>query len=149
MAGITDPRFYSIQDANRALPEVTLAIQALRRLQRKVRNLDARLEVMNLVCDKFIAVGNPDLREFLSLKIRYHRKIGQFHDQLRSLEAKGCFVQDLKRGIVHFEARRGDERVVLCWREGEREVAHWHPVEELEKPEDETPRNAIDAWDQF
>ncbi len=149
MAGTTDPRLFSIREANRVLPDVARTLQSLRKLQRKVRNLDARLEVLNLVCDKFIVVGNPDLREFLSVKIRYHRRIGQFHELLRSLEEKGCFVQDLKRGIVHFEALRGDDHVMLCWREGEREVSHWHPIEELEKPEDETPRNSIEAWDQF
>lgn len=149
MAGTTDPRVFTIQEANRALPDLNQSLRELRRLQRKVRNLDARLEVLDLVCDKFISAKNADLREFLTLKIRYHRRIGQFHEILRDLESKGCTVTDLKRGTVHFEARRGEERVVLCWREGEREVAHWHPIEEIGKPEDETPRNAIDAWEHF
>lgn len=149
MAGLTEPRRYSVHEANRALPDVAQTIGMLRRIQRKVRNLDARLEILNLVCDKFIAVRNPDLREFLTLKIRYHRRIGQFHEVLRDLESKGCSVEDLKRGIVHFEARRGDDRVILCWHEGEREVSHWHPIEDLEKPEDETQRHSIEAWDQF
>jgi len=149
MARISVSKLFTIQEANRALPSVTQTIQDLRRLQRKIRNLDSRLTVLNLVCDRFISGANPDLREFLTLKVRYHRKIGLFHDILRKLESMGCYLQDLKQGIVHFEARRGEERVMLCWREGEKEVSHWHPIEEREKPEDETPRNPIEAWDQF
>jgi hypothetical protein len=149
MARIAESRLFTVEEANRMLPSVAQTLQDLRRLQRRIRNLDSRLTVLNLVCDRFISGSNPDLREFLTLKVRYHRKIGLFHDILRKLEMMGCYLQDLKQGVVHFLARRGDERVMLCWREGEHEVSHWHPIEDHEKPEDETPRHSIEAWDQF
>jgi hypothetical protein len=149
MARMADPKVYTIQEANRQLPDLNRAIQSLRRLQEKVRNLSARLDVLDLVCDRFVDERNPDLRQYLSAKVRYHRKIGQLHGILRELEAKGCYVQDLKGGVVHFAARRGDDPVLLCWREGEKEVLHWHAAEDHAKPEDEAPRHKIEAWDRF
>lgn len=149
MAGQAVPRALSIREANQVLHQVSRALTSLRRLQNRVRNLSERLTVLDLICDRFTAVANPDLREFLMLKVRYHRKIGQFHEILRDLESKGCNIQDLKSGVVHFEGRRGTDRVILCWREGEREVSHWHAIEDEERPENEAPRHAIEAWDQF
>ena len=149
MARSTLPKVYTTEEANRMLPELTQSIQALRRLQSRIRNLDTKLEVLDLVCDRYVGERNPDLREYVSTKIRFHRKIGQLHTILGELEAKGCYVQDLKHGVVHFEARRGEERVLLCWRENETEVRHWHASEDQTKPEDEAPRHKIEAWDQF
>lgn len=149
MARATLPKVYTIPEANRMLPELTQTIQSLRRLQSKIRNLDSKLEILDLVCDRFVGERNPDLREYVSARIRYHRKIGQFHAILGELESKGCYVQDLKHGVVHFEARRGEERVFLCWRDNEKEVLHWHTSEDQAKPEDEAPRHKIEGWDRF
>ncbi len=149
MARAVEPKVYTIQEANRMLPEVTQSIQSLRRLQSKIRNLYSKLEILNLVCDRFVGERNPDLREYVSARVRYHRKIAALQAILAELEAKGCYVQDLKQGVVHFVARRGEEPVLLCWREGEKEIEHWHAVEDRTKPEDEAPRHKIEAWDRF
>jgi len=39
-------------------------------------------------------------------------------------------VKDLDAGLVDFPAVRGGERVLLCWRVGEDEVAWWHGLED-------------------
>ena len=38
-------------------------------------------------------------------------------------------VKDLDQGLIDFYALAGDRLVFLCWKLGEREVAHWHPLD--------------------
>jgi hypothetical protein len=40
----------------------------------------------------------------------------------------GVELKDPRLGLVDFPAVRGSEVVYLCWREGEPEVTHWHPM---------------------
>ena len=48
-------------------------------------------------------------------------------DKLHEL---GVQVKDLDSGLVDFPAFREGERVLLCWRLGEDEVAFWHGLED-------------------
>ena len=48
-------------------------------------------------------------------------------DKLHEL---GVQVKDLDSGLVDFPALREGERVLLCWRLGEDEVAFWHGLED-------------------
>jgi hypothetical protein len=48
-------------------------------------------------------------------------------DELHEL---GVQVKDLDSGLVDFPALREGERVLLCWRLGEDEVAFWHGLED-------------------
>ena len=46
------------------------------------------------------------------------------------LHELGVQVKDLDSGLVDFPALREGERVLLCWRLGEDEVAFWHGLED-------------------
>lgn len=48
-------------------------------------------------------------------------------DELQEL---GVQVKDLDSGLVDFPSFRDGERVLLCWRLGEDEVAFWHGLED-------------------
>ena len=49
---------------------------------------------------------------------------------LDELEDWGVTVRDLDVGLLDFPAERYGEKVFLCWRYGEPEVAYWHRPEE-------------------
>ena len=90
--------------------------------------MEDRLEVLDLICNRAISAGNPDLQEYLTLRVRYHRTIADFESKLTRLREKGHLLRDLEKGVVHFVGRRGGEQVLLCWREGEPEISHWHSL---------------------
>ena len=50
--------------------------------------------------------------------------------KVSELEDLGVRVKDLDFGLVDFPAERYGERVMLCWRYGEPEVAFWHRSDE-------------------
>lgn len=49
---------------------------------------------------------------------------------LTEIQSHGVQVKDLDAGLLDFPWRRGDEVVLLCWRLGEDEIAHWHGMDE-------------------
>ena len=49
---------------------------------------------------------------------------------VEGIQELGGIVKDLDEGLVDFLARRQDEDVLLCWKLGEDEIAHWHGIEE-------------------
>lgn len=49
---------------------------------------------------------------------------------VRELRAGAIVVRDLERGLVDFPARHGGRTVLLCWLEGEEDLAWWHYPED-------------------
>ncbi len=50
----------------------------------------------------------------------------EFENKVRMFESSGLTLKGLDPGLVDFTAMREGEECVLCWREGEQEVGHWH-----------------------
>lgn len=141
-------QIFSIQKANRAVKELRRTLPALRRTLYRIESMERRLEVLNLICDREVSADNADLQEYLSCRARYHRTIGEFRATLTRLEEKGYLVRDLEKGVVHFIGRRAGQHVLLCWREGEPEIRHWHPLRSHGLP-DERGRKKIENLDEF
>ncbi len=136
MASRSEVRIFTIQEANEAAKELRQTLPAMRRTLHEIEKLEDRLEVLDLICSRAVSSENPDLQEYIALKVRYHRKISEFEGMLGSFETQGYLLRDLDKGVVHFPARRGNQDVMLCWTEGEREIKHWHPVDGGRCPED-------------
>jgi hypothetical protein len=49
---------------------------------------------------------------------------------VEGIQELGGLVKDVGEGLVDFLAKREGEDVLLCWKLGEDEIAHWHGLEE-------------------
>ena len=53
----------------------------------------------------------------------------QFSDLVKSLIDEGIYVKEFEEGLVDFPAIRNDgEEVLLCWKEGEKDISYWHTL---------------------
>jgi hypothetical protein len=130
MPSRSDPPVFSLQDANAAIPDLTRALPELRRVRREIGRLDDRIRILELICHPSVVEGNPDHRELRTLRRKSERKVGRLETAMAEMEGRGHHLIDLDRGVVHFEARRDAVPILLCWREGEEEIRHWHCLEE-------------------
>jgi len=130
MPSRSDPPVFTLEDANGVLPDLTRALPELRRVRREIGRLDERVRILEIICDPPVVEGNPDLRELRTLRRKSERKVARFEVALAEMEERGHHLIDLDRGVVHFEARDGSVPILLCWREGEAEIRHWHSLEE-------------------
>jgi len=121
---------FTVEDANSVIPDLRRTLPELRRVRRQIERLDDRVGILQILCDPPVTEGNPDLRELRSLRLRSEREISRFETALSKMEESGHHLIDLDRGVVHFQARQGAVPILLCWKEGENEIRHWHSLEE-------------------
>ena len=74
--------------------------------------------------------GDFDPQEPRELDEQLEREAEAVKRAVEQLQRLGVLVKDLDRGLVDFPTLRDGEEVLLCWRVGEEEIAHWHGVDE-------------------
>jgi hypothetical protein len=74
--------------------------------------------------------GDFDPQEPRELDEQLEREAEAVKRAVEQLQRLGVLVKDLDRGLVDFPSLRDGEEVLLCWRVGEEEIAHWHGVDE-------------------
>jgi hypothetical protein len=119
-------RYYSIDEANAALPEVERILGALR---------DQREELIGLR-DRVVAAAPPedeaptaDAQEQIRLlRLSMQGLIDQMQAGVARLVELDVTLRDIASGLIDFPALVTGRPIWLCWRLGEGlEVGYWHP----------------------
>ncbi len=61
---------------------------------------------------------------------------------IHRIEAFGCIVKDIDLGLLDFPALQDGNPIYLCWKAGEKQITHWHGIDEgfpFRKPIDVSP----------
>ena len=113
-------RFFTVEEANAALPRLTVLIDELRQAQEVIRS--ARPELLPILKK---SIGNGGSRKAGELLPEFQRLQGA----TAAIAEMGALLKDVDEGLIDFLHRRDDGReVYLCWRYGEPEVAYWHDL---------------------
>jgi hypothetical protein len=122
------PRRFTPKEANDALGEVRPLVEELvfhrgeqRRLQGELAELAEKIAGNGGGLDSQAAAELAEAEQ--EQRIEIARRVDAIHRH-------GAIVKDLDAGLVDFPAVREGREVLLCWRLGEEEVAHWHGLEE-------------------
>lgn len=121
-----DKKYYSVEEANRALPLVRAIVADIVQHCEQVEQLQARLS----------RVSGDRKRSTDDL---YSEELAQTRAELADKEIKlNEYVEELKKlgvelksedGLCDFPSMMDGREVYLCWRLGEPQVAHWHELE--------------------
>ncbi|MGH7482281.1 MAG: DUF2203 domain-containing protein [Longimicrobiales bacterium] len=122
---MSDPRRFSLEEANRTLPLVRRVIDDI---VTAYGSLQARVEEYNDLAqgtteDPATAGRAAALRDELEAGAR---EIDEF---LRELEQIGCQLKGFDEGLVDFHAEWRDRPILLCWKLGERRIEWWHELD--------------------
>ena len=116
-------RRFSIDEAERCLPQVARLLRKCQRVQDKIAYLletnDPVAEISNEGGFHFF------MTEQVWVNRDFHRLYQHFYDALIKLGELGVVVRDLDDGIVDFPMR-GSKEVFLCWQLGEDRIEFWH-----------------------
>jgi len=119
---------FTVEEANKLLPELRTRMQRLTGAKRDFEELQTRIQVMTLAVSG-ASKGNPDAQELGRLHEQRNQLAEVISREIAAIHGHGCVVKDLDKGLIDFYALSGDRLVFLCWKLGEREVAHWHPLD--------------------
>ncbi len=119
-----DPRYFTLDEANRTLPLVrrivTDIVELYPEVQRKLATLRrlARMEEA------------PELsRRMEDLRDRLEADSDALNGYLDELSRIGCQFKGFEDGLVDFHAWLEGRPVLLCWKLGEDEIAWWHELD--------------------
>jgi len=81
-----------------------------------------------------------DVAQLAARKREKERLVRKIKDVLAEIESTGAQVKDLEMGLLDFPCEVGGRTILLCWKLGEKSIAHWHSTDEgyrYRKPIDE------------
>jgi hypothetical protein len=123
-------QFFTQDEANAALETVGPLVERLVEARKRFVDVAGRLEdVEGRVSGNGGGLDPDRVRE---LQERAAEAAADIAGLVAELEVDGVQVKDLDTGLVDFPAKHPEEgdTVLLCWRLGEEEVAHWHGLDE-------------------
>jgi hypothetical protein len=122
-------RYYRIEEAEAALPQVEASIERaivlkadLEEAEQSLGRLRHRIHMMG--------GSMPDRGEFASIRERRDRSALELTDLMETVQSYGCLVKDLDIGLLDFPTLYRGEEVYLCWKLGEPAILFWHGVSE-------------------
>jgi hypothetical protein len=123
------PRFFTLQQAEKLLPDVGSAIReaiALKaeyeQTEEEWQNFSQRVAVMGGV--------RVDRGQVLEQKNRREEAARALKQAIDKVHEFGCLVKDLDIGLIDFPTLFQGEEVYLCWKLGEAGIQFWHGVDE-------------------
>lgn len=123
-----DHQYFTLAEANAQLPALTRGFLTVMQLRGRLKALYAKLDEDGYAPegDRFeIAVPKAPL-DVLRARASFKAMVETLREQVAAINALGCTIKDLEIGLVDWWATEGGRDVLLCWRLGEPEVAHWH-----------------------
>jgi hypothetical protein len=130
-------RFYDIDQANAAIPDLGGIVAVLRqqrselvRLRDEVLAAGAGGEGAPAPVTAPAATGEVPISSDLRLvRLRMQGLIDQMAAGVARIDALGLTLRDIERGLVDFPALVSGRQVWLCWQHGETSIAWWHDLE--------------------
>jgi hypothetical protein len=117
-------RTFTVDDANRTLPLVRRIVEDVVKQHRVWRE---KILELDLVASSIRADEPRERANVLEKEAQDLAK--EIDGYQKELEDLGIQLKDRRMGLVDFPSEIGGKRVLLCWRFGEPEVAHWHDVD--------------------
>jgi hypothetical protein len=123
--------------SQKSLAEVNAVIPELERIFRA--QADRRTAIERRLAELTRLVGEApsdldarpgDAAEVRAKKATLAHLVAEYHAGWTALEPLGAVLKDPKLGTADFYGEVDGKLVWLCWRLGEREVTHYHPLEE-------------------
>jgi len=107
-----------VSDANEILPLVIKKFNYAKKAKAEVMKMEQQLTSE--------ITPTTSLEEYTINKKKLNSSITKFYQSIEDLENTGVSLKGLDEGLLDFPAKRFDEEIWLCWKEGETEIKFWH-----------------------
>ena len=121
-------RYYSIDEANAAIPEVERILIGLRDQREEL--IARRDRVVELSPGDGETPEAGAAEQIRLLRLSMQGLIDQMQAGVARLVEMDVTLRDISTGLIDFPALVSGRPIWLCWRLGENGVAHWHSHDE-------------------
>ncbi|MCR8636681.1 MULTISPECIES: DUF2203 domain-containing protein [Paenibacillus] len=117
--------YFTLAEANALLPLVKLELEKLQGIKKQYRDKYEELHQLKDYHQK--QGGLPEGSDpYFTLECEMDFLQLEGNTLLSSFELKGVQLKDIDSGLIDFPALLNGQEVLLCWRQGEESVAHYH-----------------------
>jgi hypothetical protein len=133
-------RTFTLDEAQVLLPVLESLLRRSIEGKQLLEKIDAEFQEVSQRI--FLGGGiRVDIARLAVRKAEKEKALQRVKDALAEIDATGVQVKDLDIGLLDFPCRVHDQTILLCWKLGEKQITHWHGLEEGfrgRKPIDET-----------
>ena len=120
-------RYYDIDEANAALPDVERILLGLRDQREELIRL--RDQVIEAQASAGTAPAGTASRT-RTLRLRMQFLIDQMQAGVAQLVEQDVTLREIEAGLVDFPALANGRQIWLCWRLGEGPIEYWHELDD-------------------
>lgn len=125
---VEEKRYFTPEEANALLPAVKVLAERMVAHRAALEQAQARLgQYLEKISGNGGGIQPAELAEAHEA---VEQEAGGIARCIEGIQELGALVKDIGEGLVDFPAKRADEEILLCWKLGEDEIAHWHGPEE-------------------
>ncbi|MCS7460753.1 DUF2203 domain-containing protein [Paenibacillus doosanensis] len=116
--------YFTLAEANAMLPLVKQELAKLQDIKRRFREKYEELHQLKAYHKQKGGASQVDPYFTLECEMDFLQVEG--NAVMQSFELNGIQLKDVDMGLVDFPALLNGEEVLLCWRQGEESVQHYH-----------------------
>jgi hypothetical protein len=123
----TQKKFFTVAEANSALPLVRAIVQDITALAHDLRDRHDRLT--RAKPGDRLRLSDAHDEELRQVEAELERGQEKMDQYVRELGQLGVELKDYFTGLIDFPSLMNGRPVYLCWRLGEPSITHWHELE--------------------
>jgi len=122
-------RTFTLSQAQQMIPVLSGLLRGALRNKARVQKINEEFKDLST---RIMVNGGIqlDIGQYSRLKAEREKLLQQVKDALAEITATGVQVKDLDIGLLDFPCEINNEVILLCWKLGERQISHWHGLEE-------------------
>ncbi|QEE27658.1 DUF2203 family protein [Terriglobus albidus] len=122
-------RTFTLSEAQTMLPVLESLLKRAQTAARLAAQVDGELQ--DLSQRIFLYGGmHVDIAAVARRRGQREKAVQEAKDTLAEIDAIGVQVKDLDTGLLDFPFQLEDRVVLLCWKQGESAITHWHTMED-------------------
>ena len=119
---------FTLSEAQTLLPLVEALLGKTQVAGRKAAELEAEMQQLT---QRIFLSGGLHVNVTAAARRRAEREkaLKEAQDTLAEIDEIGVQVKDLDQGLLDFPCLLDGETVLLCWKQGEKEISFWHTMD--------------------
>ncbi|NUQ28112.1 MAG: DUF2203 domain-containing protein [Acidobacteriaceae bacterium] len=122
-------RTFTLSEAQTMLPVLESLLKRAQTAARLAAQVEGELQELS---QRIFLYGgmHVDIAAVARRRGQREKAIQEAKDTLAEIDAIGVQVKDLDTGLLDFPFQLEDRVVLLCWKQGETAITHWHTIED-------------------